>query len=178
MAEIEIHHETHGHEDDPNAKRVGLMVGLIGVALAIVTIGSHREHTAAVIHRTEANDQWAYYQAKKIREHVDEVAITLAAALATEPTRVDDAVKKLEASGAKYKADAEKIQEEAKAKDEETNHNEARALRLDLGEGLLELGLVLSSLYFLGRQRFFPVVGGIAAVLGLATAVSALVLHF
>ena len=176
MAEIEIHHETHGHDDDPLAKRVGLMVGLIGVALAVVTIAAHREHTAAVIHRTEANDQWAYYQAKKIREHVDEDASTLAAALGTDPARIEPALKKFESSAAKYKADGEKIQEEAKAKDAETDRNEAKALRLDLGEGLLELGLVLSSLYFLGRQRVFPLAGGVGALLGLATALSALLL--
>ena len=34
------------------------------------------------------------------------------------------------------------------------------------GEGLLELGLVLTSLYFLSRQRLFPIIGVTAAVVG------------
>jgi len=35
---------------------------------------------------------------------------------------------------------------------------------------------VLTSLYFLGRQKFFPIMGSIAAAAGLATALSAFLL--
>ncbi|HUO79501.1 MAG TPA: DUF4337 domain-containing protein [Steroidobacteraceae bacterium] len=173
MAEIEIHHE-HGHEDDPLAKRVGLMVGIIGVVLAVVTIAAHREHTAAVIERTAENDQWAYYQAKKIREHVSGVGRELALALGTDPAKVAAAVGKFDEQTAKYKHDAEELEKEARADEAATHRAERRALRFDLGEGFIELGLVLSSLYFLGRHRLFPLVGGASAVLGLAVALSAL----
>jgi hypothetical protein len=176
MAEIEIHHAHTGHETDPLATRVGIAVGLIGVALAVVTIVSHREHTAAVIHRTEANDQWSYYQAKKVREHTSEVGAELATALGAEGPKVEAAVRKLQASSAKYRADAEAIKTTAEAKDHETQHAELRALRFDLGEGFLELGLVLTSLYFLGRQRIFPLGGGTSALLGLALSLSALLI--
>ena len=175
MAEIEIHHE-HGHTDDPLAKRVGLMVGIIGVALAVVTIAAHREHTAAVIDRTAENDAWAYYQAKKIREHMSSVGRELAVALGSDATRVDAAVKKFEEQSAKYKKDAEELEKEARGDEAKTETAEHRALRFDLGEGFIELGLVLSSLYFLGRQRLFPLIGGVSAVLGLAVALSALAL--
>ena len=66
----------------------GMAAMLAGVVLAVVTIGSHRAHTAAVITRTEANDQWAFYQAKKLREHLLEVGVGLASSLAPEPSRV------------------------------------------------------------------------------------------
>ena len=65
-----------------------------------------------------------------------------------------------------YAADAEGIQKEARAKDEETRIEERRALRFDIGEGLLELGLVLSSLYFLARKVFFPVFGVLSSTAG------------
>ena len=175
MAEIEIHHE-HGHEEDPLSKRVGLMVGLTGILLAVVTIAAHREHTSAVIHRTEANDQWSFYQAKKIREYTADVGLQLLGALATDPARSEPTVRKLEASRAKYLEDAEGIKKEAEHKDRQTEHSEKLALRFDLGEGFLELGLVLCSLYFLGRRRVFPLVGGVSALVGIAVAASALVL--
>ena len=175
MAEIEIHH-AHGHEEDPGAKRVGLMVGVIGVVLAVVTIAAHREHTAAVIDRTAENDQWAYYQAKKIREHTSEVAHELVLALGSDAARSEASARKLEAMAAKYKGDAEEIQHQAREEHEATERAEHRALRFDLGEGFLELGLVLSSLFFLGKQRVFPLVGGTSAVIGLAIALSALAL--
>jgi hypothetical protein len=163
MTEIEV---TPEHASDPNTRRVGILVGVVGILLSVVTIASHRAHTDAVIHRTESNDQWAYYQAKKIRESGNDVALTLIQNLGTDPAKTDSAARKFQAARDKYAADAEQIQKDAIAKDEETKIEEHRALRYDLGEGFLELGLVLCSLYFLARKSFFPIFGIIAAVAG------------
>jgi Domain of unknown function (DUF4337) len=163
MPELEVKPE---HADDPNTRRVGILVGVVGILLSVVTISSHRAHTDAVIHRTESNDQWSYYQAKKVRENTEEVALSVLAAVGTDPAKIDAAAKKLEAARAKYASDAEKIQEEAKAKDKETEKEEHRALFFDIGEGLLELGLVLCSLYFLARKVFFPVFGVLSSIAG------------
>jgi len=163
MAEIEVKPE---HAADPNTRRVGILVGVVGILLSVVTIAGHRAHTQAVIHRTESNDAWAYYQAKKIREYTSEVTISLLQTLAADPAKAAAPMQKLGAARDKYAADAEKIQEDAKRKDEETGVEERRALRFDIGEGLLELGLVLCSLYFLARNGFFPVFGVLAAVGG------------
>jgi hypothetical protein len=165
MPEIEV---TPEHAADPVSRRVGILVGVVGILLSVVTIASHRSHTDAVIHRTESNDAWAYYQAKKIREYISEVALTLIQTLGTDPAKSEASSKKFEAARAKYVADAEKIQEDAKAKDDESDHEEARALRFDIGEGLLELGLVLCSLYFLARKSFFPIFGVLSAIAGAA----------
>ena len=165
MAEVEIH-TGHGLPGDEFGRRVGVAVGLIGIVLAVVTIGSHRAHTAAVITRTEANDQWSFYQAKKLREHLVDVGAQLAGALASDPTKVQGLVGKLSSDAARYGKDAEGIYADAKGKEAETEREERRALRLDIGEGFLELGLVMSSLYFLSKRRFFPIIGGIAAVVG------------
>jgi hypothetical protein len=81
---------------------------------------------------------------------------------------MEASVQKLEAARAKYAADAEKIKDDATAKDEETKVEEHRALRFDIGEGFLELGLVLCSLYFLARKNFFPILGLLASAAGTA----------
>jgi len=151
MTEIEV---TPEHASDPNTRRVGILVGVVGVLLSVITIASHRAHTDAVIHRTESNDQWAYYQ------------LTLLQSLGSDPAKTDSAARKLQAARDKYASDAEQIQKDAAAKDQETDIEEHRALRYDLGEGFLELGLVLCSLYFLARKSFFPIFGVIAAVAG------------
>jgi len=163
MPELEVKPE---HADDPNTRRIGILVGVVGILLSVVTIASHRAHTDAVIHRTESNDQWTYYQAKKTRENTEEVALALMSTLGSDPATLQAVTHKLEAARAKYAADAEKIQEEAKAKDKETEKEEHRALYFDIGEGLLELGLVLCSLYFLARKAFFPVFGVLASMAG------------
>jgi hypothetical protein len=163
MTEIEI--KPH-HAADPNTRRVGILVGIVGILLSVVTIESHRAHTDAVIHRTESNDQWTYYQAKKIRESGAEMALTVLQATVLDATRLEGPAHKLETARDKYADDAKEIQKEAKAKDQETELDERRALRFDIGEGLLELGLVLCSLYFLAQKAFFPVFGVIAALAG------------
>lgn len=171
MAEVEIH-TGHGHEDDEFGRRVSVMVGIIGIILAFVTISSHRAHTAAVIARTKANDQWSFYQGKKLREHLAETGSMLASALTTDPTRVAKLVDKLNKDHDRYAHDTEDIEKEAHAKEDESEHEERRALRLDMGEGFLELGLVLSSLYFLSKQRLFPMIGGVAAIVGVGLGVA------
>ena len=165
MAEVEIH-TGHHHDGDEFGRNVGVAVGVIGIILAVVTIGSHRAHTAAVITRTEANDQWSFYQAKKLREHLVDVGGSLASVLTTDPSRVKELVDRLGADKKRYDHEAEDIQNDARRLEDETKHQEAQALRLDLGEGFLELGLVMSSLYFLSKRKFFPVIGGVAAVIG------------
>jgi len=165
MTEIEV---TPEHAANPATRRVGIMVGVVGIFLSVVTIASHRSHTQAVIHRTESNDKWAYYQAKKIRESSNDVALTLLQSLAADPAKAAPTARKLEAARDKYADDAKEIMKEAQAKDALCDIEEHRALRFDIGEGLLELGLVLSSLYFLARKNFFPVFGIVAATAGIA----------
>jgi hypothetical protein len=142
------------------------MVGIIGILLSIVTILAHREHTAAVVHKTEANDQWAFYQAKKIREHNAQIGATLLNELAADPAKVAASSAKLSQDSERYTKEAEDIKAIAQTLDEESQHAERRALRFDLGEGFLELGLVMSSLYFLSRKRFFVAFGGVGAAAG------------
>jgi hypothetical protein len=164
MPEIEV---TPEHAADPNSRRVGILVGVVGIFLSVVTIASHRAHTKAVIYRTEANDDWAYYQAKKIRENSTEVAATVLENLAADPAKIAGSLQKLQAAGKKYADDAVELQSNAKAKEDKTETEENRALRFDIGEGLLELGLVLCSLFFLARNPLFPVFGTLAAAVGI-----------
>jgi hypothetical protein len=165
MTEIEV---TPEHAADPNSRRVGVLVGIVGIFLSVVTISSHRAHTKAVIYRTEANDEWAYYQAKKIRENTSDVAATVLESLAVDPAKVAASVQKLEAARRKYSDDAQGLQSDAQAKEAKTEKEENRALKFDIGEGLLELGLVLCSLFFLARNVLFPLFGTLIAVAGIA----------
>ncbi len=166
MAEIEIHHEHRDGEHDPLAPSIGIAVGIIGIILAVVTIASHREHTAAVIHKTEANDEWAFYQAKKIRETSLEVGVSLISVLGGDPAKAQAASSQMMEERNRYMQEAAAIKKQAEGKDAAAEHAEQRAFRFDTGEGLLELGLVLSSLYFLSKKRLFPIFGLTAALTG------------
>ena len=171
MAEVEIH-TGHDHSGDSFGQRVGVAVGVIGIILAVVTIGSHRAHTQAVINRTEENDQWSFYQAKKIRQQVLDVGVDLARSLTPDESKVQAVVEKYTKQSARYADETKEIEKEAHSRHEETTREESRAVRLDIGEGFLELGLVLSSLYFLSKRKFFPVIGITAAVIGTALGIA------
>ena len=174
MAEIEIHTGHHESGEDPVSRSVGFQVGIIGILLAIATIAAHRQHTDAVIHRTEANDQWSHYQAKKVREHDSGVGQKVVELLA--PERVEVAKAAFAEERKHYAEGAEESRQLAEAEEARTARAEALALRFDLGEGFLELGLVLSSLFFLGRQRLYYQAGRAFAVAGVAIALSALLI--
>ena len=66
----------------------------------------------------------------------------------------------------KYDAQAKEIQDTAQHAKEQAESDERRALHYDIGEGLLEIGLVLTSLYFISRKKMFPALGLTAGVLG------------
>ena len=172
MAELEIHQE-HELERDPTGKKVGVLAAVLAVFLGVVTIESHRAHTAGIIFKTEANDQWSFYQAKSIKSHTLEMGEDLIALLA--PKGDAEAVRKLESYQSnvkRYEHETQEISDHAKEKEKEAIHAEHKALRFDFGEGLLEIGLVLSSLYFISRRMLFPVVGVIAGLAGVVAGVS------
>ncbi len=176
MAELEIHHET-GHTADPFGQKVGVLAAGLAVLLAMATIESHRTHTRAVVLKSEANDQWSYYQSKRIKSHTIELGKDLVALLGGAAPAASETLRRYEAEHRKYEDEAKEVQREARKHDAECALAEREAFRFDLGEGFLELALVLSSLYFISRKRFFPVLGILAGTLGTVVAASGLLLR-
>src|ERR1700730_7276477 len=125
MAEVEIH-TGHDHSGDSFAQGVGVAVGVIGIILAIVTIGSHRAHNAAVINRTEENDQWSFYQAKKNRQQMLDVGADLARSLSTDERRVKHIIDKYAKQSAHYSEEPKDIEKEARLSHDETTREEGR----------------------------------------------------
>ena len=172
MAELEIHHEIEG-EQDPLARRVGVQASMLAVVLAIVTILSHRAHTDAVLLKAGANDTWQRYQSTRVKLHGIEVGEDLVGTLA-QNARGEAMLAQYAKSKTKYQQQGEELQKEAKHLEGEAEGVENRALRFDLGEGLLEIGLVLSSLYFIARRQLFPTVGLVAGIIGTLLAAAGL----
>jgi len=132
---------------------------ILAVLLAVVTILSHRAHTEGVILKSDANDKWAFYQSKKIKFHSLELGEDLLNAMPARTDTADKTLARYASEKKRYEKDAEKAQENAVDTEKEASHIEAKALRYDFGEGLLEIGLVLTSLYFIARSNMFPVWG-------------------
>jgi Domain of unknown function (DUF4337) len=176
MAELEIHHEQEGEHKDPLGQKIGIIASLLAVCLAIVTIASHRAHTAGVLTKADENDQWSLYQAKKIKRHDMELGVDLAGMIGVKDEAGMKSVERFKSDIVRYGKEADAIQEEAKGMETQVKNLEARALRYDVGEGLIEIGLVLSSLYFISKKAYFPVIGVIAGGLGIVIAAMGLLL--
>ena len=181
-------HAEHA-EHDQSLRPVALTMTVLAVLVAVVTVLGHRTHTEAILNQTRAAveqnraaDDWAYYQAKKIRSNDTALTADLMSVLAISDK---NKAQKIEKSYADHqeKWTAELKEEEEKAREEEkkvsefekkVEEAEARAKHFDLGEVLLEIGLVITSITLLTRKRAywylglgFSVVGMVAAVLGL-----------
>ncbi len=174
MSELEIHHEVEAA--DPLSKRIGVLAAILAVLLGIVTIVSHRAHTSAVLLKSDANDQWALYQSKRIKFHSLELGVDLLNALPGRTPESQETLVRYEKEKQRYTKDSETTQEQAREMDREAARVEDRALRFDFGEGLLEIGLVLTSLYFISRSKLFPVIGLITAGVGIVTAIAGFLL--
>ena len=170
MPEIEI--KTEGGESDPLGQKVGVVAAVLAVCLAVVSIQSHRAHTTAVVERSEANDKWSQYQSNRIKFHSLELGVDLLNGLGADKPAAEKTIARYESQEKKYEDESKEVKAEATQKEEETRHTEDRALRYDLGEGMLEIGVVMASLYFISRKKLFPVVSLVFGVLGIVSAIS------
>ncbi|HLK68320.1 MAG TPA: DUF4337 domain-containing protein [Bryobacteraceae bacterium] len=175
MPELEIHHES-GHAIDPIGQRVGVLAAVLAVLLAVVTIASHRTHTAAIIHKSDANDEWSHYQAIRVKYHNIELGENLIAILNAKNDAADKMLADYGTQKKKYDAQGKESQDKATSAGEMAEADEHRALRYDVGEGLLEIGLVLTSLYFISKKMMFPALGVVSGLAGVVFAITGLMI--
>ena len=171
MAELEIHHEVEGEHDSLGMK-IGVIAAIIGVLLAFDTIASHRAHTEAVVKKTEANDEWAYYQSKSIKR----VQYKMGAEILVLSPNSAATVEQFKKEEARYEKESEESKTKAQEIEAETRIIESEAFRYDIGEGLLELGLIMTSLYFISRKKLLPIIGVLSAAAGTVIGASALLI--
>ena len=128
--------------------------------------------------QAKASDQWAYYQAKNIRQHEDELFADLSASVASKDA---DAMAKFRdkstQEGERYKHEKGEIQDKARELENEVAMERKRADRYDLAEVFLEIGLVITSITLLSGKRIFWYLGIVLAVVGVVIAVTGASIH-
>jgi len=157
------------HAHHSGQKGIGLTTSIVAVLLAVATLLGHRSHTEEVILRTEANDQWAYYQAKKIRAHVYEADAQLAKLSSADAAK--DVAAEMAKKSAKYDKDAEDIQNEANKLDGEQKLVTRRANYFDLSELFLEISIIFCSIALLTEMKVFWKVSFITTIAGIGAIV-------
>ena len=169
-------HAEHGSHDSA-LRPVAFTMSLLAVLVAIATVLGHRTHTEAVLLQNKATDQWNEYQAKKIRSYNTSLEIDLLSVVSV--ANKDTAAKIAETYAdheEKWNADLKDEQEKAGELEKKVEESEARADRYDLGEALLEIGLVITSVTLLTRNRLYWYFGMVFSLAGILSALSVLTL--
>ena len=174
----ELHEHAEHAKHDPGMAPVSLTMAVLAVMVAVVSLLGHRAHTEEVVTQARASDQWAYYQAKNIREHEDELFADFAAvAGSSDAGAMAKFGEKSAQEGERYKHDKGEIKDKADDLDREVVVERRRADRYDLAEVFLEIGLVITSITLLSGRRIFWHVGIVLSVVGVVVAVMGAVVH-
>jgi phage-related tail protein len=167
----------HGREQSKLAP-VSLTMSILAVLVAVAALLSHRSHTEEVLLQNKATDQWGYYQAKNIRRHTMSQVDELLKVLPVKDTGAAEALlRKNEAAIEKSVGEQEEISKEAKATEAEVELFTRRANRYDLGETLLEVGLVICSITLLTKRRHYWLAGIAFGIAGILLTASGTILH-
>jgi hypothetical protein len=166
-----------GEAGGESLKSISLAISILAVLVAMVTVIGHRTHTEAVLMEARASDQWNEYQAKKIRMDNLSVTVDLLAMQPTTDPAVSAKISEYKAHIEKWKSDLAEEQDKAHEFESEVARAEARASRYDLGEALLQIAVVLSSITLFTRNRTYFFLGLTLGSVGLLVAASALLVH-
>jgi hypothetical protein len=175
-------HELHEHAEhakhDPSLAPVSLTMAVLAVMVAVVSLLGHRAHTEEVVLQAKASDQWAFYQAKNIRRHTDELFTDLTSVEATtDASALAKLRDKYSGEATRYKDDQKVIEDKAHELESEVALERNRADRFDLAEVFLEIGLVITSITLLSGRRIFWGLGLLFGVLGIVVAVTGFIVH-
>jgi hypothetical protein len=166
-------HAEHAREH-PDLAPVTLTMAVLAVLVATVSLLGHRTHTEEIILQNKVTDQWAYYQAKNIRRHTDELFADLTTVIARKDA--DAAAKlheKYRAEADRYKDDQKELDAKARELEKDADLTRRKADRFDLGEVFLEIALVITSITLLSGRRVFWHLGLLMATAGIVAAASA-----
>jgi hypothetical protein len=174
----ELHEEAEHAKHDPRMTPVSLTMAVLAVVVAGVSLLGHRSHTEEVILQDKASDQWAFYQAKNIRRHTDELFADLTSVVAAkDAAQAGQLHDKYLAEATRYRDEQRDLDAEARKLQQETELAGKRADRYDLGEVFLEIALVVTSITLLSGRRAFWHAGLGLGVVGVVVAATGLLLH-
>lgn len=176
LSELQEHAE-HAKEN-PKLAPVSVTMAILAVLVAVASLLGHRSHTEEVVLQAKSSDQWAYYQAKNIRRHTDELFTDLTSVEATtDPAALAKLRDKYSSEAARYKDEQKEIEDKAHEMEAEVSIERNRADRFDLAEVFLEIGLVVTSITLLSGRRVFWVLGISLGIIGTVIGATGFLIH-
>ena len=174
----ELREQAEKAREDKSLAAVSLTMAVLAVFVAVVSLLGHRAHTEEVVLQAKSSDQWAFYQAKNIRRHTDELFVDLTAVTATtDAAALPKLREKYSSEAERYKGEQKDIEDKAHEMENEVGAERGRADRFDLAEVFLEIGLVITSITLLSGKRLFWFLGMVMGVVGMVVAATGMMLH-
>ena len=153
---------------------ISLAISILAVLVAMVTVLGHRSHTEAVLLQSRSGDQWNQYDAKRGREDNLQLDLDMLQLQPKEDTKATEAkLDEYRARLAQWNVELAQDEDKARELEREVEKAEDRAGRFDLGEALLQISVVLSSVTLLTRRRSYFVGGLCLGLAGVVIAASA-----
>ena len=163
MTEVEVPkpEEIGEHGRDGFGRAVALVTALYAVVLAIAALGGSHAMKEMVLNQQKASDQWAFYQAKVIREHQYrgqklrlEADLLERGDVMKAPVRqkIADLLKKFGDEERRYNAEKGDIEKEAKSFEKERDHYQTRDPYFLIAEAGLQIAIVMASVSILARS--------------------------
>jgi hypothetical protein len=141
--------------------RAGFVIVILAALLAINTMIGGQNSSKTMNNTIAANNQWAWYQAKNMRQVLYETAAV--------ESKIPENRKKFEDDAARMKADKEEIMVKAQALEAERDVARQRSPWFTWGGSVLQIGIVLltASILAVSMPMFWVsiVVGSVGAVL-------------
>jgi hypothetical protein len=170
----ELHEQAEHAREHPDLAPITLTMAVLAVLVAAVSLLGHRTHTEEIILQNKVTDQWAFYQAKNIRRHSDELFADLTTVVASkDAAAVASLHEKYRAEADRYKDEQKELDKQARETENETELVRRKGDRFDLGEVFLEIALVITSIALLVSRRIFWYFGLLTATAGIVVAASA-----
>jgi hypothetical protein len=176
VAEVELPdpHELGEKRDQAFSRRVALLTAVYAVVLAIAGLGGKYAMKEMLLAQQQSSDQWAYYQAKVVREHLNRANKILIETQLAEPAGVRGAERtKLEALAKRFGdeeqrmvADKKDIEKVARKLEQERDLFRTRDPYFDYAEVMLQIAIVCASVAILSVSRPMVAVSGALAILG------------
>lgn len=176
MAEVEVPNpeELHERGEKTFSRRVALTTAIYAIVLSIAALGGNNAVKEMLLSQQQSSDQWAFYQAKVIREHQYRAQKMILETQLAEPSTVKGAEReKLAALAAKfaeeekrYAAEKKDIEKDAKKLEHARDVFRERHPYFEFGEVLLQIAIVSASVSILSTSRQMFWFSLVLAVLG------------
>ena len=164
MAEVELPNPSEIHERAESAfgRRVALVTAVFAVVLAIAALGGNHAMKEMLLAQQKSSNQWAFYQAKVIREHqyrgqklrLEVDLLERGAAMKPEAReKLEGLLKRFEDEEKRYNAEKKDIEKDARKLEHERDFYQTKDPYFLIAEALLQIAIVMSSVSILSKSR-------------------------